>query len=219
MNLLQRVIKADIQRPTRFHDLRGHPLDPASWLNIPVAVFDTSLDVAFHYRRAVPWISYRAARTLRHLIRPKWRILEFGSGLSTIWLASRSSFVLSIESDPGWYRRVARLLDKKGLSNVQLEQRPANCVDYVAIGDVVDHTFDLALIDGDCRDRCVEPSLRFVRADGYIYLDNTDQPGDRQVAEKKLLGSGYEWVRYYNDFAPGLVAITQGMLVKLAGSP
>ncbi len=217
MNPLARVIKADPERPTRLHDLRGRPLDAASWPSIPLAVIDTALHVGFGYRRHVPWISYRATRALSRLIRPHWRILEFGAGMSTIWFGSRAEHVFSIESNQEWYERVKAALDRRRLTHVQLEYRPSKyCTEYVSVEGIADGSVDLALIDGDCRDECVGPSMQKVRRGGYIYLDNTDQPGDRRVAEARLLSSRLAWSRYYNDFAPGLVAITQGLLVRIA---
>lgn len=216
MHLLQRVLKADPQRPTRLHDLRGRRIDVASVSSIPLAITDTAMDVAFGYRRQVPWISYRATRVLKRLIQADWRILEFGAGMSTAWFARRALWVFSVESSDEWYDRVRGLLAHRGLSNVRLERRSGVCHEYVDLKEVLDRSIDLALIDGDCRDECVAPCLEKVKAGGYIYLDNTDQPGDRQVAEARLLSSRVVWKHYYNDFAPGLVAITQGLLVRLA---
>jgi predicted O-methyltransferase YrrM len=181
-----------------------------------IAVADAFMQAALKRRRCLPWISYRAAGDLRQLIAPHWRILEFGAGMSTIWLAQRAEFVLSVESNLDWYHWVKELGDRRGLTNVRLEYRAVgNCKAYAEIADT--ERFDLAVVDGDCRDWCVETSLRLVRPGGYVYLDNTDQPqGDRQRAETLLLQSRLEWHRYYNDFAPGLVAITQGMLARLA---
>lgn len=215
VRLLDRIIKADPERPTRFHDLRGRRIDVSSLPLIPLAVIDTALDVGLGYRRCVPWISYRATRQLQHLIRPHWRILEFGSGMSTIWFARRANFVFSVESDHRWHQRVREMLAQRGLANVHLEYRSGGCAEYSSIDGLEDDSFDLALIDGACRDDCVQPCLAKVKAGGYVYLDNTDQPGDRQIAEAKLLSAAPSWARYYNDFAPGLVAITQGLLVRI----
>jgi predicted O-methyltransferase YrrM len=214
MNLIGRVLKASPERPTRLHDLRGQRIDMASVPLIPAALVETAVQTMFRSRRATPWISYRATWQLGRMIRRDWRIVEFGAGMSTIWFASRAQFVLSIESDPGWFNRVRMMLEKRGVTNVQLEYRAMeDCEQYASLG--AEKSFDLALIDGHCRDRCVAPCMRAVRNHGYIYLDNTDQPGDRQTAEALLLAQPLAWHQYFNDFAPGLVAITQGLLVRL----
>jgi predicted O-methyltransferase YrrM len=192
-------------------------MDVASWSSVPLTVAETALQVAFGYRRTAPWISYRAARTLGRLIQPQWRILEFGAGMSTVWFASRAHYVLSIESDTRWYQQVAEMLHVRGLANVQLEYRQSsNVAGYASLPGIADSSFDLALIDGIYRDRCVPPCLQKVRPGGYIYLDNTDQPDHCQAAEAALLATNLEWHRYFTDFSPGLVIVTQGLLAKLS---
>lgn len=216
MRPLDRFIRASPERPTRLHDLRGKLIDRSSWLLIPRALLDTTALVAFGRRRQMPWISYRATRDLSRLIEPNWRILEFGAGMSTTWFARRAAFVLSVESNPDWYQRVEALIAHQHLTNVELLLREDGCDVYASLSGIETGAFDLALIDGDCRDKCVGTSLERVRRGGYVYLDNTDQPGDKRAAEAALLAAPLEWHRYYNDFAPGLVAITQGLLAKLA---
>jgi predicted O-methyltransferase YrrM len=216
VRLLERLIRASPERPTRLHDLRGRLIDRASWPLIPVAIADTTALVAFGYRRQAPWISYRATRDLSQLIKPDWRILEFGAGMSTPWLATRAASVLSVESDSDWYSRVQAVLARRRLTNVRLLYRSGDCDAYASLSGIERASIDFALIDGDCRDHCVVSSMEKMKPGGYIYLDNTDQPGDRLRAEQALLAAPLEWHRYYNDFAPGLVAITQGLLAKLA---
>jgi hypothetical protein len=216
VRIITRVIKADPQRPTRFHDLRGHPLDWASLPGIPAAICDAALHVTLGYRRHVPWLSYRATRTLGRLIQRDWRVIEFGAGMSTVWFAKRAAFVFSVESNSMWHKSVTSMLAECKLTNVDLRLRQGGCTDYTDLSELEDASCDLALIDGDCRDKCVAPTLRKLKPGGYVYLDNTDQPGDRQVAESRLLGASLEWRRYFNDFAPGLVAATQGLLVRLS---
>jgi predicted O-methyltransferase YrrM len=145
------------------------------------------------------------------LLRPDWSVLEFGSGLSTIWLGRRVKRVFSVESDDDWYRRVGALLVLKNLTNVRLEHRSTHCDDYTRAPD---GTFDFALIDGACRSDCVPVCLAVVRSGGYIYLDNTDKRGDLRIAEARLLEAA-AWHRHYTDFGPGLAAAIQGLLVRL----
>lgn len=216
MRLLARLVHGDPPRKTRMHDIRGHALDSASWVNLPLAVGDLALYTTLRVRRAVPWISYRATNDLGRLISPDWRVLEYGAGMSTVWFASRARFVFSVESNPEWHRRIREILDRRRLTNVQLEYRPSECGQYADLRELEDHSFDLALIDGECREVCVSASLLKVRRGGYVYLDNTDQPGDKQAAEADLLAAPHSLTRYYNDFAPRVVTNTQGLLVRLA---
>jgi SAM-dependent methyltransferase len=211
VNPLAKLIKADVGRKTRFHDLTGRLLPLESWISLPLAVMDMTLRMAGR-RRPQPWISYRAARDIERLLLPAWRVLEFGAGMSTIWLAKHSKFVVSVEANAEWYRRVMAMLALYGLRNVDLRYRPT-VDEYTGAISPEDGVFDLALIDGDWREETVAPALRAVRPGGLIYVDNADGPG-RQAAEL-LLAVPREHLRYYTDLAPGIGAPTTGLLVRL----
>jgi hypothetical protein len=208
VNWLAKLIKADANRKSRFHDLAGTRLPLASLSSIPIA----SLDMLFRLggrRRVQPWISYRAASEIERLLRPEWRVLEFGAGMSTLWFAKRVSFVLSIEANREWYERVCKQLTSRGFSNVEVRLRQESDA-YAAAVNREDGLFDFVLIDGDWRERCIEPSLRALRADRFVYIDNIDAAG-RDAAQ--LLHStlpGVE-VRHYTDLVPGAASATTGM--------
>lgn len=68
----------------------------------------------------VPWFSYRAIRFLDDFLTPEMRVLEFGSGGSTVFFARRVQRTVSIENDPSWHDRLSRRLDELGLGNVEL---------------------------------------------------------------------------------------------------
>jgi len=163
-------------------------------------------------RPAVPWISYRATRTIKGLARKDWKILECGSGMSTLWLSQHCEFLHSIESNPGWHEKVKSIIEEKGLKNIKYELRSPET--YADFSSYEDGYFDFVLIDGLKRDACVRNIESKVKPGGYIYLDNTDQ---EPQAEKDLLevikrrgGS----LSYFTDFAPTCFHVTQGALAK-----
>jgi len=211
VNPLAKLLKADLDRKTRLHDLAGRLLPLESWSSLPLAVMDMTLRMA-GWRRQQPWISYRAARDIKRLLNPDWRVLEFGAGMSTIWLAKRSKFVVSVESNAEWHRRVRALLDAYRVRNVDLRYR-RTVDEYIGAISPADGVFDLALIDGEWREGTAASALRVVRPGGLVYVDNADGPG-RQAAEL-LLTVPREHVRYYTDLAPGIGAPTTGLLVRL----
>jgi len=55
----------------------------------------------------VPYITYPALRQLRNIIRPDFRVFEYGSGGSSLWWAGQVAQVICVEHDPGWAMRVA----------------------------------------------------------------------------------------------------------------
>jgi hypothetical protein len=188
--------------------MQGNLVPVTSLVSLPFAVTDLLLRL-FGQSRVQPWIPYRATRELARIIRKDWHVLEFGAGMSTVWFAQRSAFVLSIESNEVWYRRVAAMLVQRDLHNVDLRLRPDQ-LGYLA----VDGSFDLVVIDGEWRDRCVDVALTHVRDHGFLYLDNVDAAA-RTARATLMAGLPIESVaNCYTDFAPGLAAPTTGLLVQ-----
>jgi hypothetical protein len=54
----------------------------------------------------VPWITYPAFRQLKRIVRPEFRVFEFGCGASSVWWANQVSEVVSVEHDAVWAARV-----------------------------------------------------------------------------------------------------------------
>jgi hypothetical protein len=55
----------------------------------------------------VPWITYPAFRQLARIVRPDWRVFEYGCGGSSLWWASQVEQVFSVEHDAVWAARIA----------------------------------------------------------------------------------------------------------------
>src|SRR5438874_4881676 len=122
MNLFERIVRADEYRKTRLHDQKGHRVDLAGLVYAPHSLVTTVLRF-IGYRPLIPWMPYRAARALNRIITREMRVLEFGSGGSTVWLARRAGSVHSIEHEIAWYEQMSDQLRKHRLTNVTYELR------------------------------------------------------------------------------------------------
>ncbi len=93
------------------------------------------------------------------------RVLEFGAGQSTIWMAQRVAEVVTVEEDPDWARRI---LDR-GQTNVVLH--------YPSCPEKFDHLFDFVLVDGgsDRVDNFLTGLTYLSIPDGVIMLDNSER--------------------------------------------
>lgn len=220
MNLLDRILAAPF-RKSRFHDEKGNLIDVGGAIYAPAALTSAALRVVFGHRPARPLISYRATKRLDGLLRKDWRGVEFGSGYSTPWLARRLGFLLSIEDDPDWHRRVANLLADVAPDAVRHELRSA--ATYADLSNFPDGFFDFALVDGTRRADCVAAVVPKIRPGGWLYLDNSDKDmtnpdGDLRRAEALLLEHvrqrGGETI-YFTDFAPTNFFVEQGLLARL----
>lgn len=123
------------------------------------------------------------------------RVFEYGSGGSTLFLASLGVELVSIEHDEGWYNKVSNSLVNSGLPTVDYRFVPpgdgecripgrykssvplyknANFANYVnTIMDFPDGWFDMLIIDGRARVDCARVGLSKVKTGGYVVLDNS----------------------------------------------
>lgn len=125
-----------------------------------------------------PWWNDRAIRYLGQHLRPGDRVFEWGSGASTVWLASRGANVTSIEHDLEWVSKVRARCPAADVRTV-----PDNAGDYVAAIDAYrDDSFDVVIVDGIHRPECLRRGTSKVRPGGLLILDDTDQ---RQLARVK----------------------------------
>jgi SAM-dependent methyltransferase len=130
-------------------------------------------------RPDVPWITPAAVGFLDEWLGPQDVGIEWGSGSSTAWLASRMGRLVSIEHDADWYRKTADDLARRHLENVQY------VLAEVADGaGGPDHPYvtaarkapagkvSFALVDGVLRDHCAKLALELLRPGGLLVIDD-----------------------------------------------
>lgn len=168
MNPLQRLIRADSTRKTRFHTSNGHLcLSPTQVFR---AFSTTIARLLFHRYSRVPWLAFPAIEYLEPLVSGK-RIFEFGSGMSTLWFARTCRQVVSAESDSEWHRIITWQARK--MANVQVVHAPSQ-EDYVGALSATGSKFDLILIDGLYRSRCLDQVRPYLQPGGMLVVDDTD---------------------------------------------
>lgn len=216
--LWTKIVAGAATRRTRFHDQHGKAIPLGRLLrNGPRALFSTVVRILTGYLPRMPWLSYDGQKQLAAHLNPASSVLEFGSGMSTRWLAQRAGAVLSFENAPSWHERVrAQLRDSPNVRYV-LAPTPA---DYLAVPE--GELFDLVLVDGRWRDQCVEIGLRHLKPGGVLYLDNSDKGADGHCGDVPLAGrmirsaaSKHDWeLREITDFAPAQFFVQTALLLK-----
>jgi predicted O-methyltransferase YrrM len=122
---------------------------------------------------------------LDHWLRPTDRGLEWGSGRSTTWLATRVSHLVTVEHDPLWHARVRGQLEARGLA-AKVDYRLIAASDdqmaeplghpYAGVADELeDGSLDFVLIDGQMRLRCAQRALAKLKAGGLLVLDGANR--------------------------------------------
>lgn len=157
------------------------------WVRSWFAVYDLD-EMA---RLKVPWWTFDAADVVAaHLVgRPGARVLEWGSGSSTLWLADRAATVDSIEHDPSW----AEAMRPRLPAHVTLHVVPPvpdpeprtpsgkrgfeglDFTDYVHCADDLPGSFDLVVVDGRAREACLTRAADRLAPDGLVVVDNVDR--------------------------------------------
>lgn len=56
----------------------------------------------------LPWITYPATEMLARVARKQHRVFEYGSGMSSLWWASRVASVYSVEHDIEWAKKISK---------------------------------------------------------------------------------------------------------------
>ena len=125
--------------------------------------------------RDYPWLTKDAIIFLTIFLKenPNAQILEFGSGASTIWFAKHTNFLTSIEHDEEWYHKVKSQLILDNCYPVDYRLIEENY--YIAPITFPNEHFDLILIDGQTRMKCINNSLPKLKKAGILMLDNAER--------------------------------------------
>jgi predicted O-methyltransferase YrrM len=126
-----------------------------------------------------PWLTEEAIALLEELA-PFKRVLEFGSGGSTVFFAKRAENVISIEHDEKWFDLVEAKLVEEKISNVEHILIPRHKGDrviprkdgYAKVISGIGGSFDLILVDGRERGVCIRDSYVMLQPGKYLILDN-----------------------------------------------
>ncbi len=137
-----------------------------------------------------PWWSYASIRRCRTLIGPESRVFEFGTGGSTIFLASRVQSVTCVEDSLAWARAVEAKLAELDIKNctihrADLPSRDENDPKWQSYLGFLEGSYDLIIVDGQdthelgfrspgvMRNKCFYHSERFIRPGGAIIVDDS----------------------------------------------
>ena len=159
-----------------------------AWVRSLFAIYDIEALVDLDS----PWWTFASIDVVRdHLAqRPGARVLEWGSGASTVWLAKRAGHVTAIEHDVEWAERVRPLVGAnvdiltvpptQGLSaDPIISAKPGHegldFTDYVHAVDALPGQFDLVVIDGRAREACLPRALARLAEGGMVVFDNVDR--------------------------------------------
>ncbi len=160
---------------SRFRDAKGHSVSFGDLLvDLPRGVATAAALKLSGLAVLQPIISYPALRLIRARLRSTDRVLEYGSGRSTVWLARQVRSVVSVEHHPEWRLKVAELLREKELTDKVSYTFAETPETYVVPATANGEPFDFVFIDGMWRDKCVDRLPETLKPGGFVYLDDSD---------------------------------------------
>jgi hypothetical protein len=116
----------------------------------------------------IPWWTYPAIAFLQNRLTPKLKVLEFGSGASTLWLCRFVSEVISVEDNRAWAKYVQSILPRNGKLFVTDSYE-------TFIDNYQPNTkFDIIIIDAGHRINIATKIFPMLSDDGVVLWDNTD---------------------------------------------
>lgn len=119
-----------------------------------------------------PWLTEPANILLEGFLKSNMCVLETGMGESTIYFRQKCDTVISIEHDEAWYNKITERLLLPPIYTLFLAKRPYNNI----IDALPDNSFNIILIDGRDRVKCIESSIPKLKSGGWLIVDNSERP-------------------------------------------
>lgn len=129
--------------------------------------------------RPLPWLTYPAIDFLGSLDYSGRKVLEFGSGYSTLWWAERAESVVALEADQRWLEGMAAKMPANA-TVLPLPTDPNDKyhrtvdVESFLASHVGGQKFDVIVIDGVDRVGTARAALPYLADDGIFVTDNSD---------------------------------------------
>jgi hypothetical protein len=134
----------------------------------------------------IPWYTYSFIFFLESRLKQDFRVFEYGSGNSTRWYSQRIKSIVAVEHDHEWIETIAPQLP----ANVQLIERKLDQSYIRSVGDFGDK-FDVIVVDGRKRVKCVAFAVDFLTSNGVLILDNSERYW-YQEAKDMMLERGFK---------------------------
>jgi hypothetical protein len=134
----------------------------------------------------MPFIVYEAINFMSDILKPGIKVLEFGSGNSTLWFLEKKCEITSIEHDELWYKTVNDYAQSASFDKQIMEQFCLHNTQKEATWNLLykteDKSFDLIFVDGsndfNNRNECIEKSISKLKKGGWMVLNNSDHPNN-----------------------------------------
>lgn len=151
-----------------------------------------------------PWLTAESVRLLNNLLSPDDEMLEVGSGKSTLWFAERVALLHSLEDNQHWFNKVTTLLNRNNFNQTVKYELLAADETYSQKMTSLDKKYDVILVDAGDRGKCALQSLKMVRANGILIIDNANWylPSPHHAPESFRNATQIQdpdWLKFYDS--------------------
>ena len=148
--------------------------------------------------KPLPWYTYPAIEYLQGIDWSTKRVLEFGSGHSSLFWAGRVARIWSVESDESWHADISPQIPSNATLDLRREKE-----DYIHYAQEVGGAFDLIIVDGVHRLDCVKNCLPALAEDGLLIFDNSDwhPQSTQRLREAGLIQMDFTGLGPINQYA------------------
>ena len=124
--------------------------------------------------KATPELLPIARLAMEGMIKRGDKVLEMGSGHSTVWLAILNADVVTVENDPLWHAAVAEWLADRHLNVTQI-LCDAETIRYAA-NEYPDEYFDVLFVDGEWYNRVefMAENIQRLKPGGWVVFDDAN---------------------------------------------
>ena len=198
----------------RFRDQKNNPIYLLDFFFIFHAFF-SYLKFKIFKKLKMPLINYNAIQIFKVLSKKKLRILEIGSGFSTLWWQNQNiNRLVSIETDKNWYKKISADISSDKVQIIFQKKK---------IFKIPRIKYDLCVIDGFDRFYDLNLCLKEIYKHTIIYLDDSDgdssylynnKDTDMRKAENLLREFSLKNNRYIltcRGFSPMQLYVKEGM--------
>ena len=141
----------------------------------------------------VPWYTIPCVQFLMSRNMSDLRVLEFGAGNSTLWWATKSTYVHAFDTNEEWANYVRSRTPQKVKVTQVSYSTDDECRSKVELALANEDPFDVVVIDGLSRPALVPVAVRWLGSGGALIWDNTERYPFFQL----LRDSGLQRVDFY----------------------
>jgi hypothetical protein len=119
-----------------------------------------------------PWLSYPLVDFMAARLRKEFSVFEYGGGNSTLYYSARVKEVHVVESDRDWFEKIKKEAGPNTFAYYQSVD--SNPTEYIQKPKQLDKSFDIIIVDGMERIKCLSFCKEYLTERGVIVADDTN---------------------------------------------